>query len=272
MAKSKTSFLGQLVFITGGGTGIGRALAREFASKGARVIIVGRRADVLASTASEIGPACSACVLDISDSDAVAATMAQLQRTHGEIDILVNNAGVCLVADAREYSLLDWQKMIATNLYGTIFCLQSVYKRMCERGHGQIVNIASAGGLVPMPFFTAYSAAKYGVVGLSLSLRIEAALYGVKVNVACPALVATDLLQTTAEMRSITDRKKVIRDIPGGSAAPEAVARRIIAGIERDVPVILPGFAWWLHLAYRFFPGLVKALTVRTANKIPFVR
>ncbi|MFA6603951.1 MAG: SDR family oxidoreductase [Patescibacteria group bacterium] len=271
MGKSKKSFLEQLVFITGGGTGIGQALAREFVSKGARVIIAGRRADVLAKTAAEIGPACTTCVLDVSDSDAVATTMAEIQRTHGEIDILVNNAGICLIADTREYSLLDWQKIIGVDLYGTIFCLQSVYKMMCERRHGQIVNISSAGGLLPTPFFTAYSAAKFGVVGLSLSLRIEAAMYGVKVNVVCPGLVATDI-QATTEMRSIADRQKVVQDMPGPIATSEAVAKQIIVGIERDMPLILPAVARWIHLAYRLFPGLITALMAQTAKKMPFVR
>jgi short-subunit dehydrogenase len=157
--------------------------------------------------------------------------------------------------------LADWQRMIDVNLWGVIYGTTAAYKVMLSQGYGHIVNTSSLDGLMPMPMATPYTAAKHAVVGLSTTLRLEAAKLGVKVSVACPGAVKTDILDgaTFVGVR----REGAIEEISAFKMMEAGdCARAILLGVKRNQAVILDGaihnrLFWWLH---RLSPTLYAAL------------
>jgi NAD(P)-dependent dehydrogenase (short-subunit alcohol dehydrogenase family) len=180
---------GQHAIVTGGGTGIGAAIAAELARLGARVTLVGRREDKLAETASRL-PDCAYRVADVTDADATARAFAAA----GAADILVNNAGAAESAPflKTDAALLD--RMMAVNCTAAFRCSQTVLPAMLQAKRGRIVNIASTAGVTGYAYVTAYSAAKHALVGLTRSLARELANTPITVNAVCPGYTDTDLV------------------------------------------------------------------------------
>lgn len=183
--------------VTGGSRGIGLAIAAQLLAQGARVTIVGRRADTLASACTSLNGAdrVHGVVADVSDADAVAQAFDQARAVHGSIDILVNNAGQ---AQSQRFDRMDaalWQTMLSVNLGGVYNCTQAALGDMVARKWGRIVNVASTAGLTGYAYVTAYCAAKHGVVGLTRALAQEVAMQGVTVNAVCPGFTDTDIVR-----------------------------------------------------------------------------
>jgi NAD(P)-dependent dehydrogenase (short-subunit alcohol dehydrogenase family) len=178
--------------ITGGGKGIGRAIALAFAREGADVAICARTARDLEAVAREVeamGRRCFHRVCDVTDKAQSVATVEAALKHFGKIDILVNNAGGGDVADYRTILEMDdacWFDNIALNLHGTWYFTKAILPHMVERHYGRIVNIASVAGLQGVPRLGAYAAAKHGVIGLSRTLALEVGEFGITVNVICP--------------------------------------------------------------------------------------
>lgn len=188
---------GATALVTGGGSGIGRALGAAMASHGARVVL----ADIDAAAALEAATSATAdgfdvtsVELDVTDRTAYAEVVDELVRTRGGIDYLINSAGTSMGGQSHELTGAHWDHVIAINVGGVVNGVLATYPRMVEAGRGHIVNIASGAGLVAPPFVTAYATTKHAVVGLSLGLRPEAALHGVRVGVVCPGAVDTPIL------------------------------------------------------------------------------
>ena len=184
--------------ITGGGRGIGRAVAFAFASEGARVGLVARTESEVKSVAEEIreahGVVATFRSCDVSDAEAVARTFSSIAETLGdEIGILVNNAGIAESAPFLKTSDELWHRTIAVNLTGTFNCTRQTLPSMIERGWGRVINIASIAGKVGGPYIAAYSASKHAVLGLTRSVALEVASKGVTVNAVCPGYVETDM-------------------------------------------------------------------------------
>ncbi len=180
--------------VTGGGTGIGRAIAQSLAEAGADVAVTGRRKELLDETAQQIAQAGGRClveVMDVRDRDGVKSSMASLAEQLGGLDILVNNAGLggpngCAVEGPDR-----WDEIIRTNLDGMFFCTQESLNHMREGG--RIINISSVLGRFGVPGYTAYCASKHGVIGFTKALALEVAGRKITANAICPGWVETEM-------------------------------------------------------------------------------
>jgi NAD(P)-dependent dehydrogenase (short-subunit alcohol dehydrogenase family) len=191
---------GRHAVVTGGGRGIGAAIASALASAGADVTLMGRtQADIEAHAAAlrrTTGVRAQAVVCDVSDPKSVAHAFDAATESHGLVDILVNNAGVSEPAPSADATLDDWNWMLAVNLTGPFLCIQQVLPAMLTAGAGRIVNVASIAGLKGFPMVAGYCASKHGVVGLTRALAVETAPRGVTVNAVCPGYTEdTDMLR-----------------------------------------------------------------------------
>lgn len=192
-------------FITGGGRGIGRAIAVLFAREGARVFVVARTTSEVERVAAEIraasGDAAVAhAVCDVADSQSVAHAFQEANEFFGRgPDILVNNAGIAESAKITDSTDQFWQRHLAVNLSGTFYCMRGALPEMVGRGWGRIINIASIAGKTGAPYIAAYSASKHGVLGLTRSVALEVATKGVTVNAVCPGYVDTDMTTRAIE-------------------------------------------------------------------------
>jgi len=181
---------GRHALVTGGGRGIGAAVARALTGAGAHVTVLGRDAARLRAVV-QAGDAAAFVAADVTDTAALAAAIAGLATPP---DILVNNAGAAESAPFVRTGRAMWDRMLAVNLTSVFDATQSVLPGMVARGWGRVVSIASTAGLAGYPYVSAYVAAKHGVVGLTRALAREAAKTGVTVNAVCPGFTETDLL------------------------------------------------------------------------------
>ncbi|MDP3545794.1 MAG: SDR family NAD(P)-dependent oxidoreductase [Phreatobacter sp.] len=180
---------GKRALVTGGGRGIGRAIAAALTGQGAEVVILGRNPAAL-DEAIASGAAAQALTCNVTDAGALERALADA----GNLDILVNNAGHAETAPIKRMDRALFDRMIALNLTAVFEAIRLVLPGMVARGSGRIVSIASTAGLTGYPYVSAYCAAKHGVVGLTRSLAREVATSGVTVNCVCPGFTETDLV------------------------------------------------------------------------------
>jgi NAD(P)-dependent dehydrogenase (short-subunit alcohol dehydrogenase family) len=186
----------KVAIVTGGGTGIGKAIGLALASEGAAVIVAARNLSRLEQAAEDIksgGGKAKAIQADISDHEQVKQMMAQVIKDFGHIDILVNNAarGTFNNADVVDMNLKEWHDSLAINLTGMMFCSREALKYMIPRKGGNIINISSVAGLSGVPKESPYAASKWGVIGLTETLAIEAGRFGIRVNCISPGATRT---------------------------------------------------------------------------------
>jgi 2-hydroxycyclohexanecarboxyl-CoA dehydrogenase len=195
----------RIALITGGGRGIGRAIAFAFAREGARVAVVARTEQEVARVAEEVRDECKVetthAICDVSDGESVARAFANIETNLGTVDILVNNAGIAESAPLVKTSDELWQRHLSINLSGTFYCMRAALPQMIERGWGRIINIASIAGKTGAPYISAYTASKHGVLGLTRTAALEVATKGVTANAICPGYVDTDM--TTRALETI---------------------------------------------------------------------
>src|SRR6185436_13511667 len=186
----------RLAFITGGGRGIGSAIAFAFAREGANIVVAARSQAQVESVARAIEyehrVEALPVVCDVSKPESVEQAFAEMTSKFGRgADVLVNNAGIAVSAAFLKTDDELWQRHLATNLSGTFYCSRAALPAMLELGWGRIINIASIAGKTGAPYITAYSASKHGVLGLTRSLAHEVATRGITVNAICPGYVDT---------------------------------------------------------------------------------
>lgn len=215
----------KVAVVTGGGKGIGRAISLAFAKEGADVVIAARTETALKETAEEInkmGGHALPFVADISREDQVNELVSSTVRNLGKIDILVNNAGIAgptvPVVDLR---IGDWNGVIAVNLTGAYLCSKAVLKYMIKNKSGNIINIGSMAGTKGLWRRSPYVVSKWGILGLTKTLALEAGIYGIRVNAICPGLVEgkrlDDVFSERAKVMGTSPdliRKRAIDDTP----------------------------------------------------------
>lgn len=179
--------------VTGGGTGIGAAIARRLAASGMKVTVLGRRREPLKQVCAE-SAGMAAVIADITRKEEVVAALVAARAKFGPVHVLVNNAGMAMSAPLDKISLDDWQQVLAVNLTGTFICTRAVLDDMREAGWGRVINIASTAALRGYPYVASYCAAKHGVLGLTRALALELARDGITVNAVCPGYTATELI------------------------------------------------------------------------------
>ncbi len=214
----------RIALITGGGRGIGRAVASAFAREGARVAVVARTEGEVARVADEVkaefGVGATHAVCDVSDAADVARAFESATKFFGRApDILVNNAGIAESAPLVKTDDALWRRLIEVNLSGTFYFMRAALPAMVGRGWGRVINVASIAGKTGAPYVAAYSASKHGVLGLTRSAALEVAAKGVTVNAICPGYVDTEM--TAGALRNIESKT-------GKSAAEalEAITRQ----------------------------------------------
>ena len=264
-------FADKIAIITGGASGIGRAVGEQLVRRGARVVLADINADSVRATAAAINAA-GAVTVDVTDAVAVERLVSATVAEHGQLDYLFNNAGIAIMGEARNMTLADWTQLIDVNLRGVVNGVVSAYPVMIRQGFGHIVNTASVAGLVPTPGGTGYSTTKHAVVGLSTGLRAEAAGLGVKVSVVCPGVIDTPLKYGTRLINPDADRDKLLNSLPFKLYPAEACARDILHGVARNRGIIVvTRSAKFLSRLYRWAPSLFLRIAERTAARSPLL-
>ncbi len=188
---------GQVAVVTGGGRGIGKAIALRLASEGADIAVIDIDGDTATTTAREVlqlSRRSTVKVADVSDFRAIRVAVTEVVAELGRIDVLINNAGIEKRAPFLEIEPRDWQRQLDVNLSGTFYCTQAVAGEMAKRGYGRIVNLASVAGVIGPIDLAAYGASKAGVIGLTRAASLDLADYGITVNSIAPGPIETELM------------------------------------------------------------------------------
>jgi len=269
------TFAEGLALVTGGASGIGAALGRELARRGARVVLLDRDGDEAQGEAARItvsGGRAEAATLDVRDASAVAGCVADAFARHGRLDYLFNNAGIAVGGEAVNLRLEDWREAVEVNLMGVVHGVQAAWPRMLEQGFGHVVNTASMAAFLPTAMAAPYGATKSAVFGLSRALRLEGAARGVRVSVLCPGVVRTPILDggrhgrlrnfiPKGTLMALTERLRPMD--------ADAFARRALDDVARNRGVIIHPAAWrLLPLVNRLAPWLLDALLRREYARV----
>ena len=185
---------GKIALVTGGGSGIGKAMAKAILAEGAKVIIIGRTESKLLQAQSELGPEIEIMVCDITVESQVTNVYETIMSKYGKLDILINNAGTSFKEKAYELSFESWKKVIDVNLNGAFLCARGAMKIMVSQKLGRIINIGSISGQMSRPLNAPYTASKFGIEGLTRAFALDGRDHGVAVSVIHPGNVATDII------------------------------------------------------------------------------
>ena len=262
---------GKTVLVTGAGSGIGRASALAFGSRGADLVICDLDEAGLAQTKETLeamGRSVLSRRVDVGSPHEMREFAAEVHGEVRAVDILMNNAGVGLAASFLDTPLEDWDWLLRVNLWGVIHGCHFFLPPMVSRGAGgHVVNVASLASYMPSETLSAYTTSKYGVLGLSEALRVELHRHRIGVTAVCPGVINT-ALTTTSRMRGAAgapgERERLTRLYQRRNYGPERVARNVLKAVQRNraVAPISPE-SWIVYYLKRIAPGAVRALTRR---------
>lgn len=269
-------FEGGVALVTGGASGIGAALGRELARRGAHVVLAdrdGADADAQAAGIRATGGRAEAAALDVRDAGAVAAAVAGVFARHGRLDHLFNNAGIGVGGEVRDLALEDWRDAIEVNLMGVVHGVHAAWPRLVEQGFGHVVNTASMAAFLPSALAAPYGTAKSAVFALSRALRFEGSLHGIRVSVLCPGVVRTPILDDGGRHGHVrlafdaATRKRLWERLRPMDV--DTFARRALDDVARGRAVVVHP-AWWrpARLLDAVAPWLLEALWRREMRKL----
>lgn len=265
-------FKGKTAIVTGGASGIGKALCLELARRGIGLVVV---ADInregAESLAGAIGDQAIARYLDVTRGADVKALVHEIVDLRGSLDYMFNNAGIATAGEVRDLAVEHWQAVLAVNLWGAIHGSTAAYEVMVRQKSGHIINMASMAGLVPLPLSAPYSTSKHAVVGLSTTLRAEGADLGVKVSVVCPAFVKTGIYGA-AEYVGVDETGPIERIARLRIMDVDSCARAVLKGVERNKSIITvplhAGLLWFLYRLQPAMAGPILRKMVRDLRKL----
>ncbi|AFD08333.1 3-ketoacyl-ACP reductase [Solitalea canadensis] len=232
------SLQGKNALITGAGKGIGKAVALQLAQEGVNVALLARTVSDLEAVATEIkalGVKALVISADVADIDSVNKAVSQVENEFGYIDILINNAGIASFGKFLELTPTDWEKIVQVNLFGTYYVTRAALPKMIERQTGDIINISSTAGQRGAALTSAYSASKFGVLGLTESLMQEVRKHNIRVTALTPSTIATDM----AKDLNLTDGN------PEKVMQPEDFAELIVAQLKLNRRVFVKEAGLW---------------------------
>ncbi len=224
MKISPFNLTGKLALVTGGGSGLGLGISKAFVEANAKVIITGRREEVLKNACLEYPESMFYVVNDITETNTLRRLVNGIEKKHGKLDILVNNAGINMKKDMLDVTDEEFDNILETNLNGTFALSREVGRSMIKQKSGSIINITSMAAIYGIPMVTAYTASKTGVVGLTRSMAVDLSPHGIRVNAIAPGFIKTKMLEKA--FNSDPDRrKKVLSRTPLQSlGSPEDIA------------------------------------------------
>lgn len=236
---------GRVALVTGGGRGIGRAVAHALSEAGAAVAVAARTEEQVHAVAAELtdaGGTARGLRCDVGDAASVEQAVQEVTRSLGPVDILVNNAGIASSSPIHRTSLEEWERLFRVNATGSFLCTRAVLPGMTERGWGRIVNVASVVGLTAAPYIAAYASSKHAQVGLTRATAAEVAHTGVTANAICPGYVDTPMTrESVARIQERTGRTEgealeaLRRQNPQGRLIePREVAHAVLAFCAPD--------------------------------------
>jgi NAD(P)-dependent dehydrogenase (short-subunit alcohol dehydrogenase family) len=260
-------FDGATAVITGGASGIGRALAEALAALGCHVMLADLQIELAEEVAASIhasGGKATAVKLDVTSFTDMADLLRETVKQTGRLDYIFNNAGIGIDGTADYHEIEDWNRIIDINLRGVVNGVQAAYPIMIKQGFGHIVNTASIAGLMPSPGLVSYATTKHAVVGLSNSLRGEAAQFGIRVSVLCPGFIRTAILDRGGKYgrvlveRSPEQQQRLMEMFEKYKPMePSLFAKKALGEIAKNrATIIIPSWYhlfWWIH---RLLPSL----------------
>lgn len=270
-----TKFANRTAIVTGGASGIGRALCSQLAAAEANVFVadidIARAREVAAAIQTRGGRA-EAVQADVSREAEVQQMVSSVVAAHGRLDYMFNNAAVAIVGELRDGNVTDFRRVVDVNLFGVVHGTMAAYAVMRRQGFGHIVNVSSMTGLMPTPILTAYSTTKWAIIGFSTAVRMEAAGLGVKVSVACPGLVRTDIGERNVYWN--VRKEDHLAQLPlRWAIGPDQAAKGILRGVARNQQIIVFPFsvrvAWWV---YRICPWIFAPLMRGMLNRFRALR
>ncbi|HOT46067.1 MAG TPA: SDR family oxidoreductase [Spirochaetota bacterium] len=270
----KNPYKGKTAIVTGGASGMGRSLCRGLAARGARVVVAdinGEEARRAVDEINAMGCSARAITLDVGDESAVFRAVEEAAAELGSLDYYVNNAGIGISADARDLTIGQWRKIFDVNLFGVLYGTMAAYAVMARQGSGHIVNVASMAGFAPFSINAPYTAAKYGVVGLSQALRHEMEGLGVRMTLVCPGIVRTSFYDAIEIVG--TDRETYMEFMPRRLITPDRAAEIILDGVAREKTMIIFPFhakvLWWIS---RFAPSVMTFINRKMVREYRSLR
>ncbi|MEM9509270.1 MAG: SDR family oxidoreductase [Cyanobacteria bacterium P01_E01_bin.35] len=261
--------------ITGASQGIGKATALLFAKNGYDLIITARTKDILEATAEEIrvfGQQVLAIATDVSDRSAVEALVNLGIERFKTIDVLVNNAGVCMTASMVETTIEDWERIINVNLWGYIYTIKALLPHFLERQQGNIINVGSFGGKVPLPKMTAYCTSKFAITGLTETMRLELEPQGIRVSGIHPSVTNSDFMERAifkdGNPQELENRRKAMAKMLTSPLASQSedVAKAIWDAVKHSQAEVIVGSAKVPSFLHRLFPGITQGMLQLTTK------
>ncbi len=235
------SWSDKVVIVTGGGSGIGRAVAQRFAEAGAEVVVVGRTLSKIQGVVEEIegkGYRAVAMEANVSSEQDVTRVIQDTLALHGRIDVLVNSAAICPQVRLTDMSLGEWNEVITNNLTSTFLFCRGVIPAMLEQGGGAIVNVSSVHALATLDGYSAYAASKAGIAGLSRAIALDYAKTNIRVNTVLPGAVQTPMLESSVKNLT-TPREQIMEQWNqsqpiGRVGQPEEIASVVLFAASPD--------------------------------------